>query len=121
MGFYLRKSVSVGPLRFNLSKAGIGLSAGIKGLRIGTGPRGHYVQMARGGIYFRQTLPNWESRPASPVRPAELPSGIELESIESSGVSEMADSSSAALLDEISSKSKRPRIWPFVLSLSIAV
>jgi hypothetical protein len=24
MGFYLRKSISVGPLRFNLSKSGIG-------------------------------------------------------------------------------------------------
>jgi len=36
MGFYLRKSLRVGPLRFNLSKSGIGLSAGIKGFRIGT-------------------------------------------------------------------------------------
>ena len=32
MGFYIRKSVSIGPLRFNLSKSGIGVSAGIKGL-----------------------------------------------------------------------------------------
>jgi hypothetical protein len=29
MGFYLRKSVSVGPLRFNLSKSGVGVSAGV--------------------------------------------------------------------------------------------
>ena len=43
MGFYLRKSVSVGPLRFNLSKSGIGISAGVKGFRVGAGPRGNYI------------------------------------------------------------------------------
>lgn len=37
MGLYLRKSVRVGPLRFNLSKGGVGVSAGIKGFRVGTG------------------------------------------------------------------------------------
>jgi hypothetical protein len=31
---YIRKAVSVGPFRFNLSKGGIGLSPGIKKLRI---------------------------------------------------------------------------------------
>jgi hypothetical protein len=49
VGFYIRKSLSVGPFRFNLSKSGIGLSTGIKGFRIGTGPRGNYVHMDAGG------------------------------------------------------------------------
>ena len=35
MGFYLRKSVSVGPFRFNLSGSGVGVSAGIRGFRVG--------------------------------------------------------------------------------------
>lgn len=48
MGLYLRKSVRVGPLRFNLSKGGVGVSAGIKGLRVGTGPRGNYVHIRAG-------------------------------------------------------------------------
>jgi hypothetical protein len=56
MGFYLRKSISAGPLRFNLSKSGIGMSAGVKGFRVGTGPRGSYVRAGRGGVYYRQTL-----------------------------------------------------------------
>src|SRR5438270_3002606 len=56
MGFYIRKALKVGPLRFNLSKSGIGVSAGIKGLRVGTGPRGNYVHMGRGGLYFRKSL-----------------------------------------------------------------
>jgi hypothetical protein len=38
MGFYIRKSVSVGPFRFNLSKSGIGVSTGIMGFRVGSGP-----------------------------------------------------------------------------------
>jgi hypothetical protein len=56
VGFYLRKSVRAGPFRFNLSKSGLGMSAGVKGLRVGTGPRGSYVHMGAGGVYYRQTL-----------------------------------------------------------------
>ncbi len=57
MGLYLRKSVRVGPFRFNLSGSGIGVSCGIRGLRIGTGPRGNYIQAGRGGIYYRAAIP----------------------------------------------------------------
>lgn len=56
MGWYLRKSVKMGPMRLNFSKRGIGVSTGVKGFRIGTGPRGPYVAGGRGGIYFRQSL-----------------------------------------------------------------
>lgn len=56
MGWYLRKSVKMGPVRLNLSKRGLGVSTGVKGFRIGTGPRGPYVAGGRGGIYFRQSL-----------------------------------------------------------------
>jgi hypothetical protein len=38
MSLYIRKSISVGPFRFNLSKSGVGVSAGIKGVRFGAGP-----------------------------------------------------------------------------------
>src|SRR5687768_11584484 len=58
MPFYFRKSVSLGPIRFNLSKSGIGMSAGIPGLRVGTGPRGNYIHMGKGGLYYRQSLPS---------------------------------------------------------------
>ena len=64
MGFYFRKSIRVGPLRFNLSKSGIGVSAGVRGFRVGTGPRGNYVHMGVGGLYYRSTLPS-SSPPAS--------------------------------------------------------
>lgn len=71
MGFYLRKSISAGPLRFNLSKSGIGMSAGVKGLRVGTGPRGAYVHAGRNGVYYRQTMPAPSRRRGVP--PRELP------------------------------------------------
>jgi len=64
VGFYIRKSVKAGPFRFNLSKSGIGVSAGVPGFRIGTGPRGNYVHMGRNGIYYRASLGRQRSRPS---------------------------------------------------------
>jgi len=56
MGFYLRKSIKAGPFRFNLSKSGLGISSGVPGFRISSGPRGNYVNMGRGGVYYRSSL-----------------------------------------------------------------
>ncbi|MGX9789754.1 DUF4236 domain-containing protein [Mycobacterium sp. MMS18-G62] len=66
MGFYIRKSVKAGPFRFNLSKSGIGVSAGVPGFRVGTGPRGNYVHMGRNGIYYRASLGPHRRRTTSP-------------------------------------------------------
>ena len=68
MGWYLRKSVKMGPVRINFSKRGVGVSTGVKGFRVGTGPRGPYVAGGRGGLYFRQKL-----GPAAPKRRAHPP------------------------------------------------
>ena len=56
MGWYLRKSLKLGPLRINLSKSGLGASVGVKGLRVGTGPRGKYLHAGREGLYYRRSL-----------------------------------------------------------------
>ncbi len=56
MGLYLRKAFRAGPIRFNLSKSGIGLSGGVKGARLGLGPRGTYVHAGRHGLYYRKSL-----------------------------------------------------------------
>jgi hypothetical protein len=76
MGWYLRKSLKLGPLRFNLSKSGIGTSIGVKGLRVGTGPKGPYLHGGRGGLYFREQLgekpdenPAKEPEPVEPAVP----------------------------------------------------
>src|SRR5438445_11627482 len=55
MGFYLRKSLRLGPLRFNLSKGGVGVSAGVKGARVGVDASGReYVAGGRHGLYFHE-------------------------------------------------------------------
>lgn len=56
MGWFFRKSKSVGPVRFNLSKSGIGVSTGVKGARLSFGPRGTYVNLGRNGIYYRKKI-----------------------------------------------------------------
>jgi len=114
MGFYLRKSIRVGPLRFNLSKSGVGVSAGVTGLRVGTGPRGNYVHVGRGGIYFRKSIPSANTNGSSSPQPAAHHGGIDFEKIESGAASRMVDSSSAEFLAEVNVKLKRWRIWPWV-------
>ena len=121
MSFYIRKSVSVGPLRFNLSKSGIGVSTGVKGFRVGTGPRGNYVHMGRGGIYFRQTIPSSEQPELRTPVPDRQSSKIAFENVEQGDVSQMVDSSSATLLDEINNKFKTPRRWPWALGFTICL
>ena len=120
MGFYLRKSISVGPFRFNLSKSGIGVSGGIRGLRLGAGPRGNYVHMGRHGIYYRSTIPV-VPRSRTPQRQRlsdpEIPSNSQeaLQEIESADVSQIVDSSSEDLLREINEKRQKVRLWPWTL------
>lgn len=128
MGFYLRKSISVGPLRFNLSKSGIGVSAGVKGFRLGVGPRGNYVHMGRGGLYYRATLPPSKAPRNLPAKPKlspppQTPPGTHapLEQIESGDVSQMVDSSSRELLDELNRKRAKSSLWPGVAIFSVII
>jgi Protein of unknown function (DUF4236) len=73
MGFYLRRSLRLGPFRFNLSKSGIGVSAGVKGLRVGVDARGKgYVAGGRYGLYFRERLsPPPQDRTDGVAQPAD--------------------------------------------------
>ncbi|MGI8437286.1 MAG: DUF4236 domain-containing protein [Chthoniobacterales bacterium] len=64
MSFFLRKGLRFGPIRINLSKSGVGVSAGVKGLRVGTGPRGNYIHAGRGGLYYRKSLGRSRSSPS---------------------------------------------------------
>jgi hypothetical protein len=111
MGFYVRKSLRAGPFRFNLSNSGIGVSAGVPGFRVGMGPRGNYVHMGGGGIYYRATLGPSGSRAATPaLSPEMIPAstGIgEMQAIESGDVLGMVDSSSEQLLKEIREKHQK--------------
>ncbi len=118
MPFYIRKSVSAGPFRFNFSKGGVGVSVGVKGLRIGTGPRGHYIHAGRGGLYYRATLGNaGRSRPVASPQQQPLPpqatfqnDDVAMVEIESGDVMHMQDESFSELLSEINSKAAQTRM-----------
>lgn len=131
MGFYLRKSVNVGPFRVNFSSSGVGVSAGIKGLRVGTGPRGNYILVGTGALRYRATLPpssGPSSRPSSSSsnlrhdsQEPRLPSGglDGMTSIDSGPVEAMQDNSSLELLKELRGKALRPSYWKFSGAASI--
>jgi Protein of unknown function (DUF4236) len=97
MSWYIKKSFRFGPIRFNLSKSGIGVSGGVKGFRVGTGPRGPYVHAGRGGIYYRKSLKGTEGdSPGSSPEPAESTTGA-------------------------SPPKKRAAFWPVLVFLSVIV
>ena len=127
MGLYIRKSLRVGPLRFNLSKSGVGVSGGIKGLRLGSGPRGNYVHMGRGGLYYRSTFSGKKrtQEPISPTLPSDKKEDIVIEDpmkeIESVSISQISDSSSENLLKEINNKNKKIRLWPGAIIVCLAI
>ena len=117
MPFYIQKSDSAGPFRFNFSKGGGGVSVGIKGLRIGTGPRGHYIHAGRGGLNYRATLGNAGRSRSSGVAPYKPSSDVTFDNsdvtmteIESGDVMYMQDESFAELLNEINSKAGQTRM-----------
>lgn len=133
MGFYFRKSVRVGPLRFNFSKSGIGVSAGIPGFRVGTGPRGHYVHAGRGGFYYRATIPSGDATQTrfsgkqqnvhdGPLpMPSYDPTVDAAQEIESGSVLGMTDDTAEALLRELNERRRRWRLAPLVLLIGVAV
>lgn len=47
MGFNFRKSLNLGKgLKLNISKSGIGLSLGTKGIRVNSGPKGNKLTLS---------------------------------------------------------------------------
>jgi Protein of unknown function (DUF4236) len=123
MPFYLRKAISTGPFRFNLSKSGVGLSVGVKGLRLGIGPRGNYIHAGRGGLYYRTSLgragqkvrrpPPSQGDGTEPLTPSPPPvnqeSSVEMVEVDSGNVLAMRDAQFGELLDEMNSKQKQIR------------
>ncbi len=56
MGWRFRRSIRLGPLRFNLSKSGVGASVGVPGFRVGKDAKGRdyqQISIPGTGIYRR--------------------------------------------------------------------
>ena len=129
MGFYFRKSMNFGPVRFNFSKSGIGVSAGIKGARISTGPRGTYVHAGRNGFYYSQRISGQSSHGQYRTRsnqqaqwqthiPQSTPSAYV---IETADVNRLVETSNADLLNQINSSAKQTRFAPLAVLCTLAV
>lgn len=56
VGFSFRRTFQLGPLRINLSRGGVGVSAGVPGARVSAGPRGVWLSAGRGGLLYRERL-----------------------------------------------------------------
>ncbi|MGE0610061.1 MAG: DUF4236 domain-containing protein [Pirellulales bacterium] len=107
MGIYFRKSISIGPIRLNLSKSGVGASVGVKGLRLGIRPDGsEYVHAGRFGIYFRQELGSAKGSTLSLPGDRPIYSAIGFESV---AASEIATTSPSELVDAINLVRHLPR------------
>ena len=56
MGWSFRKSIQIGPIRLNLSKSGVGVSTGVDGARISTGPRGTHASVSKYGFRYSRRI-----------------------------------------------------------------
>ena len=112
MGWFLRKSVRIGPVRFNLSKSGIGTSVGVKGFRIGVRPNGKsYIHAGRQGLYYRQEL--GESTPKDDLRqePSEfIVSDQNTTKYETASSKDLISHSRKYLLEKLNNSYKAPRL-----------
>jgi Protein of unknown function (DUF4236) len=126
VGFYVRKSVKAGPFRFNLSKSGLGVSAGVPGFRVGTGPRGNYVHMGRHGVYYRASLTGSRSQrspqqprqlPAQPHSPQYRPSGVVMEDVTGATAMSLVPTGSGDLIEQLNAAGTRFRWgWPAAIA-----
>lgn len=115
MGFYLRTSLKAGPFRFNLSQSGVSVSVGIPGFRVGTGPRGNYIRVARlGTTYFGSRPP----APTYPGSPPPLPSpghgdGIVMRELSGASVQQLVAAHPSDLVNQIQTAAQRHVLWPW--------
>lgn len=121
MPLHLKKSVKAGPFRFNFSKSGVGVSMGVKGLRVGSGPRGHYVTAGLGGIRYRasspRSKPSKRQLPAPDLTPAPASgrsSAVEMIEIESANVQNMREGAFSEVLDDLNKKARQIRMSKFL-------
>ncbi|QTW19993.1 DUF4236 domain-containing protein [Comamonas kerstersii] len=128
MGVTFAKSVKVGVLRFNFSGRGIGVSAGIPGLRVGIGPRGAYIGGGAYGFRYRQSL-LLKSTPqkqygntASPSVPMDTPAPeaytpydlniIATQTHDDQCVLQLSDCTDQALLSMLNEQRNKSSTWP---------
>lgn len=125
MGFYVRRSVKAGPFRFNLSKSGVGVSVGVPGFRVGSGPRGNYVHMGANGVYYRTSLGGAATggisrglAPAPASEPYE-PGAVVLEDVTGATPLDMQPTGGDGIVQQLNAAARHKRIAWWVLALAV--
>jgi DNA polymerase-3 subunit epsilon len=114
MSIYLRTSVRLGPLRVRVSPSGIGATARIPGLRVGTGPRGGFVRVDTAGVRYRSTTGG--RRPpvlAGPGERAEAP--FVMTDLTGARAETLSDADPGTLVGQLNAASHAHRLWPWAL------
>jgi hypothetical protein len=108
MGFFFRRSTSLGPFRLNFSKSGIGASVGVKGARITMTPRGTtYVTVGSHGFYYRETISQADgARQAPPGIPVRAQPVGGSDTIATADSLDLVDSSSERLIQQLNERAK---------------
>ncbi len=121
----MRKSISFGGFRFNLSNSGVGASVGITGLHFGKNTKGNYVHLGQNGMFYRSALHQKRiplniidnQQALSHLNPNIQEQQLLFHEIKSKRTALLTDSSSKELIDEINSKRKKLSFWPFAIPL----
>lgn len=116
MGFYLRTTLKAGPFRFTLSPSGLGVSAGVPGFRVGTGPRGNYIRVAGlGTTYFGGQAPTPTAHGVRPMTsPAPQDHGVVMHELAGTPVQNLIAAHPSDLINQIQAAAQRRLLWPWV-------
>jgi hypothetical protein len=122
MSFYVRKSIKAGAFRFNLSKSGVGISTGVPGFRIGTGPRGNYVRVGGNGVSYQSTRHPGHAPDAAWTPPPPAPiADVLLEDVTGASAAELAPSGSGEIVQQLNEAASRWRLFPWAIGLLVIV
>ncbi|MFF3223093.1 DUF4236 domain-containing protein [Nocardia suismassiliense] len=114
MGFYSRKSMNAGPFRINVAKSGVGASVGVRGFRVGSGPRGTYVHVSAHGLHYRRMLSSLP-RAQGEVTPAQATQLRGMDAADETGfdATQLVPTGPGALLDQLSAASRYNALLPW--------
>lgn len=127
MSFYVRKSLRAGPFRLNLSRSGIGVSAGIPGFRVGSGPRGNYVRVDVAGVHYQTALvPKQRGRhgvvsSASPPQRLPMPSDVIMLDTTGTDATRLEPTGPGDLVTQLNQAARRHLWWPWLATAVIIV
>lgn len=109
--------MKAGPLRFNLSKSGLGVSAGIPGLRVGTGPRGNYVRVGVGGTTYLSSSGSRAPRIAPPSPTLRNSAAVDMNDVSGLTALDLRPTGGDDIVQQLNAAARRPR-WGWIAAVT---